>query len=105
MDIFTPPGLLRAGDKLEELTSKFVMEDITVVNPAATRCLEKSAAEPRSAPVERATIKAKNTMRVLLTRLRSTLFTTVGFSTCGGFGKGTNEFFVGFRQSSGPVSL
>lgn len=57
MDIVTPPGLLRAGDKLEELTSKSITMNITVVNPAETRCLETSSAEPRSAVAARATVK------------------------------------------------
>jgi len=58
IDIVVPPDRLRAGDKLDELPSKSLMMDITIVNPTASRCLGKYGKEPRSALLaERATAK------------------------------------------------
>lgn len=88
MDVVIPSGL-RAGDKDQDLSTKSVLIDITVVNPAASRCIEKLFQTPGSALEERATTKAKHYAGTF-NPSRYTLL-TVAFSACAGLGKGTNQ--------------
>jgi hypothetical protein len=91
MDLVIPPGL-HAGDKEEELCTKSILIDVTVVNPSARRSIDKSLQTPGSALEDRAASKAKHYAGTF-NPSRSTLL-TASFSTYGGLGKGTNRLIV-----------
>ena len=91
MDLVLPPGL-HAGDKEEELCTKSILLDVTVVNPSARRSIDKSLQTPGSALEDRAASKAKHYAGTF-NPSRSTLL-TAAFSTYGGLGKGTNRLIV-----------
>ncbi|CAB1112857.1 unnamed protein product [Ectocarpus sp. CCAP 1310/34] len=91
MDLVIPPGL-HAGEKEEDLCTKSILIDVTIVNPSAGRSIDKSILKPGSALEDRAASKA-NHYAGTFNPSRSTLL-TAAFSTNGGLGKGTNRLIV-----------
>ena len=80
----------RDSPKRDSVTSGLI--DVTVVNPSATRGIDKSLQTPGSALEDRAASKA-NHYAGTFNPSRSTLL-TAAFSTYGGLGKGTNRHIV-----------
>ena len=67
MDLVIPPGL-HAGDKEEELCTKSILVDVTIVNPSARRSIDKSI-QSQDPPSKVELQVRQTTMRELSTRL------------------------------------